>query len=220
MALEQRLLEKLKPHAERINSGDHTDFDYLPGVLAHLIERQASQEHSFSEAVERFSLQGETLARSAEKNCGVFADGIANLGAAVSQSEKAVSKSLAATGATSEQSLAAVNVRLTEAIAALTGKIDIAAQHVEQQISSLGLTVSQGEKTVFESVSAARTASERCVAVVNARFTETVTALTSRIDEAVQQSEKQFRLMNRMLYVTLALSLIAVVLGAVILLRR
>lgn len=43
MTIEQKILEKLRPHAERIKAGQNNEFDYLPAVLLHLIEAQKAQ---------------------------------------------------------------------------------------------------------------------------------------------------------------------------------
>ena len=51
MSLEQKLLAKLRPHAERIEAGNNNEFDYLPAILLQVIEGQASQTKSANELV-------------------------------------------------------------------------------------------------------------------------------------------------------------------------
>ena len=43
MSIEQKLLTKLQPHADRIASGSSNDFDYLPAVLLQVVEGQKRQ---------------------------------------------------------------------------------------------------------------------------------------------------------------------------------
>lgn len=43
MTIEQKILSKLEPHAQRIKDGEGNDFDYLPAVLLHVIEGQQRQ---------------------------------------------------------------------------------------------------------------------------------------------------------------------------------
>ena len=43
MSLKDKILNKLQPHAERIVAGVNDDFDYLPGVLIHLLQEQEKQ---------------------------------------------------------------------------------------------------------------------------------------------------------------------------------
>ena len=44
MSLKDKTLNKLQPHAERIVEGENDEFDYLPGVLVHLLQEQ--EKHS------------------------------------------------------------------------------------------------------------------------------------------------------------------------------
>ena len=44
MSLKDKILNKLQPHAERIVEGVNDEFDYLPGVLVHLLQEQ--EKHS------------------------------------------------------------------------------------------------------------------------------------------------------------------------------
>ena len=44
MSLKDKILKKLQPHAERIVEGVNDEFDYLPGVLVHLLQEQ--EKHS------------------------------------------------------------------------------------------------------------------------------------------------------------------------------
>ena len=44
MSLKDKILNKLQPHAERIVEGENDEFDYLPGVLVHLLQEQ--EKHS------------------------------------------------------------------------------------------------------------------------------------------------------------------------------
>ena len=44
MSLKDKILNKLLPHAERIVEGVNDEFDYLPGVLVHLLQEQ--EKHS------------------------------------------------------------------------------------------------------------------------------------------------------------------------------
>lgn len=43
MSIEQKVLEKLRPHAKRINDGIGNDFDYFPAVLLQVLEDQKAQ---------------------------------------------------------------------------------------------------------------------------------------------------------------------------------
>ena len=50
MSIEQKLLTKLQPHADRIASGSGNDFDYLPAVLLQVVEGQKRQVQAVAEA--------------------------------------------------------------------------------------------------------------------------------------------------------------------------
>lgn len=50
MSIEQKLLTKLQPHAERIASGSGNDFDYLPAVLLHVIDGQKQHVRAVADA--------------------------------------------------------------------------------------------------------------------------------------------------------------------------
>ena len=63
MTLEQKIFDKLQPHAKRINDGNHNDFDYLPAVLLQVIE---GQQHLAKRAE-----QAENLLASIEKTADI-----------------------------------------------------------------------------------------------------------------------------------------------------
>ena len=44
MSLKDKIVKKLQPHADRIVEGENDEFDYLPGVLVHLLQEQ--EKHS------------------------------------------------------------------------------------------------------------------------------------------------------------------------------
>ena len=50
MSIEQKLLTKLQPHADRIAAGSGNDFDYLPAVLLQVVEGQKKQAQAVIEA--------------------------------------------------------------------------------------------------------------------------------------------------------------------------
>ena len=50
MSIEQKLLTKLQPHADRIATGSSNDFDYLPAVLLHVVEGQKQQVQAVADA--------------------------------------------------------------------------------------------------------------------------------------------------------------------------
>lgn len=50
MSIEQKLLTKLQPHADRIASGSGNDFDYLPAVLLQVVEGQKRQAQAVADA--------------------------------------------------------------------------------------------------------------------------------------------------------------------------
>ena len=50
MSIEQKLLTKLQPHADRIASGSGNDFDYLPAVLLQVVEGQKRHVLAVAEA--------------------------------------------------------------------------------------------------------------------------------------------------------------------------
>ena len=43
MSLEQKLLVKLQPHADKVEGGNNNEFDYLPAVLYRVLEKQDQQ---------------------------------------------------------------------------------------------------------------------------------------------------------------------------------
>jgi methyl-accepting chemotaxis protein len=49
MLIEQKLLAKLQPHADRIAAGNNNDFDYLPAVFLEIIQGQKRQILSFTD---------------------------------------------------------------------------------------------------------------------------------------------------------------------------
>ena len=50
MSIEQKLLAKLQPHADRIRAGNGNDFDYLPAVLLQVVEGQRQQAQAVADA--------------------------------------------------------------------------------------------------------------------------------------------------------------------------
>jgi len=50
MSIEQKLLTKLQPHADRIASGNGNDFDYLPAVLLQVVEGQKRHVQAVADA--------------------------------------------------------------------------------------------------------------------------------------------------------------------------
>jgi hypothetical protein len=65
MSLEQALVKKLKPHADRVVQGVHSDFDYLPAVLFQSLERDnsldASLANHFQSIVSSFEKQNQSV---------------------------------------------------------------------------------------------------------------------------------------------------------------
>lgn len=51
MTLQEKLISKLQPHADRIQNGNNDEFDYLPAVLLHLIEDQKLQSKTTTEFI-------------------------------------------------------------------------------------------------------------------------------------------------------------------------
>ncbi|MEJ1959336.1 MAG: hypothetical protein WDM70_07825 [Nitrosomonadales bacterium] len=51
MTLQEKLISKLQPHADRIQNGNNDEFDYLPAVLLHLIEDQKLQSKTTVEFI-------------------------------------------------------------------------------------------------------------------------------------------------------------------------
>ncbi len=51
MTLQEKLISKLQPHADRIQNGNNDEFDYLPAVLLHLIEDQKLQSKTTAEFI-------------------------------------------------------------------------------------------------------------------------------------------------------------------------
>lgn len=49
MLIEQKLLAKLQPHADRIAAGNSNDFDYLPAVLLEIIQGEKQQTLSLKD---------------------------------------------------------------------------------------------------------------------------------------------------------------------------
>ena len=43
MSLKDKIVNKLQPHADRILEDKNDEFDYLPGVLVHLLQEQEKQ---------------------------------------------------------------------------------------------------------------------------------------------------------------------------------
>lgn len=49
MSLEQRLTEKLRPHADRVAEGRHNEFDFLPAALLHGLEHGRTMSEAMTE---------------------------------------------------------------------------------------------------------------------------------------------------------------------------
>lgn len=61
MSLEQRLTEKLRPHADRVAEGRHNEFDFLPAALLHGLERGKGMSEAVTELRAAFSTKVSTL---------------------------------------------------------------------------------------------------------------------------------------------------------------
>lgn len=63
MTLKDKIVNKLQPHADRIVEGENDEFDYLPGVLVHLLQEQ--EKHSIDN-VKHMAALSKNLSQTAE----------------------------------------------------------------------------------------------------------------------------------------------------------
>lgn len=68
MLIEQKLLEKLRPHAKRINDGTGNDFDFFPAVLLQMLEEQKNLGNA-----------AEAFAAATDQKCKSYDSQLANL---------------------------------------------------------------------------------------------------------------------------------------------
>ncbi len=79
MSIEQKLLEKLRPHAKRINDGTGNEFDFFPAVLLQVLEEQ-----------KRLGVASEAFSKTTDLKWNSYDTQLADLNGSVKQSNASV----------------------------------------------------------------------------------------------------------------------------------
>ncbi len=96
MTLEQTLVQKLKPHADRVSNGQHSDFDYLPAVLFQSLEHSKQLNNSltnhFESTVASFDKQNQAIATLHASQDKLLAANIASIFKEITENQKTQEK--------------------------------------------------------------------------------------------------------------------------------
>lgn len=144
MLLKDKILNKLQPHAERIIEGVNDEFDYLPGVLAHLLQEQDKHSENNIKQIAELSNQlnhslmqlkadnQNMMARIQQENQG----GLQAIAKHLSQSVVAINNSMAQLKADNQNMMARIQQENQ-------GSLQAIAKHLSQSVDAINNSMMQ-----------------------------------------------------------------------------
>lgn len=219
MALEQRLTEKLRPHADRVAEGRHNEFDFLPAALLHGLERGKSM----SEAVTEFRTAVLTNVAALEQH-------LADVGNAQKETSKQVVEALDAQHRVFLAKFDAIDKYLHEAAKRqienkeqISEALNAQRALVVDRFTAIELQLNEAAKQQSENkalVSELSVSVQRRLDRSASDFNKQIGKLSDALDDHTENSRKRHRASQTILYACLIFVVLTLVVSVALLIKR
>lgn len=219
MSLEQRLTEKLRPHADRVAEGRHNEFDFLPAALLHGLEHG----RHISEEVTEFRNAISNKVVSLEQHLADVANFQKESKQQVVEAQDAQQRVILAKFDAIDKYLHEAAKRQSENKEQISEALNAQRDLVVERLAAIEFQLNEAAKQQGESKSLVAELSaltQRRLDRAASDFNKQIGKLTDALDDQTEHSRKRHQASQTILYLCLICAVLTLVAAVALLIKR